>query len=372
MRAVGRDKNGSCAVAEPSITFVGDVALPAGLPARVVGLGSVSLRNVVVNLEGAIATEDERNRGGGRRKLFSLYSSPEVLDALREWGVQVASLANNHITDFGRSPRKTIERLAGYGIGACGAGDGFEEARKPASVVMGGRRVVFLSFGWPTIECVPAAPDRAGVNPLWPRHVLGSVAEARRHWPDGLVVVLVHWNFEGERYPLPMDRQLAFEAVLAGADAVIGHHPHCVQGVEFFRGAPIVYSLGNWFLPQGSWFGGVLRYPEYVLDELAFEWRPASEDSVCHWFRYDPVSHGVVYQASASVGEDCRVAQLTPFAGMSHREYVRWFRSNRTKRRGLPVYADFRQGIRNAMLDRWVALRQWGIVGLRGGLRLGG
>jgi poly-gamma-glutamate synthesis protein (capsule biosynthesis protein) len=325
----------------------------------------LNLRNVVVNLEGALVSEDGRKRRRRERKVFSLYSAPEVLATLKSWDVRVACLANNHVTDFDVMPSETVLALAKHGIVSCGAGDNWGEAAEPACVVIDGRRAVFLAFGWPTIECLVAGRGRPGVNPLWPQHVLNSVRAARSEWPAAALVVLMHWNFETERYPMPMHRQLAFDVVEAGADAVVGHHPHCAQGIEFFGGAPVVYSLGNWFLPQGRWFGGVMRYPEYVLDQLAFEWRPGTGASVCHWFRYDPGSHDVVYRQSAPAQEDAMVSELTPFAGMSHADYVKWFRENRYKSKALPVYADYRRRIRNWGFDRWVSLRQRVIVMLR-------
>jgi poly-gamma-glutamate synthesis protein (capsule biosynthesis protein) len=161
-----------------------------------------------------------------------------------------------------------------------------------------------------------------------------------------------------------MHRQLAFAAVERGADAIIGHHPHCVGGIEYFRGVPIVYSLGNWLIPAGEWFGQPLAFPPVSWRELALRWDPESGAVECHWFDYDSTDHTLRCAGVESAQESELVRELTPFTGMSHTEYVEWFRQNRLRRKGLPVYHDYRHYLRNAVRGRWVQMRH-GAVKIR-------
>ena len=85
------------------------------------------------------------------------------------------------------------------------------------------------------------------------------------------IIVLPYWNYELEKYPMPAHGILAQKLIDLGVYAVVGHHPHCVQGIELYAGKPIVYSLGNWFIPQKGYMDKKLQFPEYAKMELGFE-----------------------------------------------------------------------------------------------------
>lgn len=337
--------------------FVGDIAVPFEVDGQLLTAPRFG-EPVFANLEGALAQ-------GSRGDLHAprLFNHPTVTEYLRALNVLGVTLANNHILDVAAPPAGTIEALEQSGIAAVGVGDCLEDAARPLVVQVEGEQWVLVAFGWEPIGCVPAGTDRPGVNPLEPRHVLESVRRVRRKYPDGTLVLLPHWGYELELYPLPMHRQLAFAAVEAGADAVIGAHSHCVQGIEVYRGAPIVYGLGNWLLVQGYYFDGKLRFPDLARLQLAFEWRPEADVLACHWFDYDPDTHQLERLGLEQLDQSERIRTLTPFAGMHHREYTRWFRGNRRKRRGLPVYVDYTDAFCNQIRDRWVHFRQALIAG---------
>ncbi|GAH71061.1 unnamed protein product, partial [marine sediment metagenome] len=270
---------------------------------------------------------------------------------LQSLNIKVVTLANNHILDVNPSPVGTIQFLKDGGIEACGAGKNIEEAGKPVLLRHGNEEYVFLAFGWETIQCVAASRNRPGVNPLRPKHVLESVRNGRRAHPDARIVLLMHWNYELELYPQPMHRQLSFAAVEAGASAVIGSHSHCVQGVEICGDAPIVHGLGNWFLPDGVFFGGRLAYPDFAKRQLAFEWDADSGEMACHWFEYQAVNHNVTFIKSEELTESQWIEELTPYRSMDQEDYAEWFRLHRRKRILLPVYTRFNQTLLNWIKD---------------------
>jgi len=339
------------------LIFLGDIAAPFGVPVRS-GLGDApglfAAEVAVANLEGGIvATAQEAAHVAG------VYNRREVVDLLTGLNVRAVSLANNHILDTGDPPSRTINVLAAQGIAACGAGDDAITAAAPAEIVHRDKRYCFLSHGWKPIGCRPATATRPGVAPLSTDTVTAAVTRCRRAHPDALIVVLAHWNYELEIYPQPAHRRLARAAIAAGASAVIGHHSHIVQGVEFHRGGLIAYGLGNWFFPQGVFFGGRLVYPAESGRQLALAWDPATGGIVCHWFSYRPVGHEIHHEFSEDARTSTSLAELTPFRGLDDEDYLRWFRTHRRKRLLLPVYDDDTRLWRNTLRDSWLDVRNW-------------
>ncbi|MGE5204091.1 MAG: CapA family protein [Chlamydiota bacterium] len=347
------------------MVFLGDIAAPRELLPQLSETPCFPAP-VVAGLEGALL----ENADGWRRHNVS-FNDTGVAAALSRLNVRAVTLANNHILDINAWPSATVEQLRRHGIAACGAGDNAEEAAAAAVLDDQGCEVRLLAFGWPVIGCRPAQRARPGVNPLHPEHVLSSVRALRHARPASKIVLLMHWDYELELYPQPLHRQLARAAIEEGADLVVGSHSHCAQGIEFHRGLPIVYGLGNWFVPHGVYYGGKLRYPAFACEQLTFEWHPDRGDSMCHWFQYCPSRHIVTHLNSESPVASERVARLTPFAGMADGDYRRWFGKNRRKRRALPVFADMHSNFTNDCKALWVGIRQLAIdtannLGLKG------
>lgn len=342
------------------LTFVGDLACPVGVAPNLEGVSGRHFRTTIVNLEGALPHNPEdrcRSEWPGDRKL---YNGPGVQHVLSQLNVDVASLANNHIADCSVPIGVTRARLEELGVAACGAGSDIEEAREPAVLHRYGEKLVFLSFGWASIECDPATKTQEGVNPLEAAHVLACVEEMRDQDRDATLVLLMHWNYELEPFPQPLHRRLAFRAIEKGADAVVGHHPHVVGGAEKYRDAPIVYSLGNWFMPQGRWFGSRIDWPEMVNRQLAFEWNVRSHECRFHWYEYQEENHAIVDRGVEPWNGE-RISALSGFRELSQAEYVDWFRENRHQRSALPVFVDPRHTVRNSIKAGWIRVRSCGV-----------
>ena len=286
----------------------GDVAVPywGGLPVPALP-DAFEDSHVIANLEGDLVEPDEAILTDP-----VVFNPLSILDYLDGLGVRVVALANNHILDVHESPRRTQDKLANHGIQSVGAGDNLEEARRCLKMNVEGHAVSFLAFGWEVIGCQVAKHMGPGVNPLEPRNVLESVQEVRGRFRDTTVILLMHWNYELERCPQPMHRKLAFRAIEAGADAVIGCHSHCVQGIEVHDGVPVVHRLSNWMLPQGVCWSGSLAFPDYASLELVFEWDLDTKDMVCHWFEYRRDGHQLIHIKSEHHKGSKRVQKLTP------------------------------------------------------------
>jgi len=336
-----------------SITFLGDIAIPSCIEPD-----SDSVRDhinnsiVIANIEGDLVNQDEKYYS--KNVLFNHIS---CLNYLSELNVSIGNLANNHILDIHTSVNKTIKHLERNGITTIGAGDNLGQASQIRTFEQRETSYALLSFGWKVIGSFPADIDSPGVNPLNPEYVLSMVKYAKQMHPNRRIIVQFHWNYDLELHPQPMHRRLAFQAAECGADIIVGHHPHVVSGIEIHDSTPIIYSLGNWFIPHGIFFGGDLTYPEISLLQLALEWSP-TEGIMCHWYRYHPEDHTLRYIESEPSSDSKRVEERTPYKGMSHDEYIDWFRKNRRVKSFLPIYRDPSQKRMNSMKDIYCRNRQ--------------
>lgn len=204
---------------------------------------------MLVNLETVIA---ERGLGVAADKAFTFKSPPESVDILQEAGIDGVALANNHTLDFGRSAMdRTVELLDGQGLGHAGAGSNEAEAYAPMTFIRGGRSVAVLSYSRVLEGNWAATEVRSGLASVYAPGVERSVEAVRDAAAlADLVIVMVHWGIELEACPLPYQRDLARQWVEAGADLVIGSHPHVLQGVERIKNSWVVYSTGNFVFPS--------------------------------------------------------------------------------------------------------------------------
>jgi hypothetical protein len=360
------------------LVFVGDISVDR----PVEGCGAVmspfpGADCVIANLEGPIVSRED-GEALLRKQAVVVYNSLDVLEVLKRFGVQAVSLANNHTFDHPGGLRHTTVVLAKAGIAPFGAGDNLAQAGEPVVLERGGTSVRVYAFGWEVIGCPQAGADRMGVNPLQAEYMLGQIRRCRAKDRTSFVVFVVHWNYELELFPLPAHRRLAHDLVREGVDAVIGMHPHVAQGAEMIGRKLVAYSLGNWFFRPRQIGHYWLSYPAISFRELALELHieGRSLTSVSfHWFRFDP-DHDLAPVSEVTEGWDgLNLRVLTPYASMNDPEYGRWFGLNRTRRRGLPIYYDYRDSCRNRIADSYVRLRHRAIqalVGLRlkGGPRL--
>lgn len=242
---------------DPAVTlmFGGDVTLSDRVKRRLGGDWSAALaqfpesRSVdvaMVNLENPI-TDADRKRSGKR---FNFRAEPESVAALEAGGIDLVTLANNHTMDYNRPGLlDTLAALDQSDIHAIGAGENITEARRPKILDVKGQRIAY--FGYYNAHWHAATETSAGTNPR-ENEALAADIQAVRDQVDW-VVVNFHWGEELARYPAPYQRSIARRAIDAGADLVVGHHPHVLQGAEVYKDRAIVYSLGNFI------FGGHSR-----------------------------------------------------------------------------------------------------------------
>lgn len=276
----------------------GDLMLVRGVPSAADALRPVtrtfrSADLAVANLESTLSLDGSPTQGGD-----SFGATAALLGPLRRSGLDVLSLANNHAGDYGpRALLETVEVLAAGPIVPVGAGRDLAAASRPAYVERGGVRFAFVAFN--AIGETPRAtrteagalsvrmPPRTG--PLVPAdvaHVEAVVRRAARR--ADVVVVLPHWGTQYTHEPEPVQRTVGRRLVRAGADLVVGGHPHWVQGVDVVRGVPVLHSLGNLVFDMGP-----DRFPvearEGVLLEATF-WGAELKAVRLAPYRMDPVT----------------------------------------------------------------------------------
>lgn len=178
-------------------------------------------------------------------KTYVFRSPPAVVStALKTAGFNVVSLANNHTLDYGTDGlAQTIETLDSAGILHTGAGADLMAARQPALLQANGQRVAILAYSMTLPESFFAGPNKAGTAFGHEQHVRADIVAAREQ--ADIVLVSFHWGQEGKTTLRDYQTRLGHVAIDAGASAVIGHHPHIVQGIEQYKDGIILYSLGN-------------------------------------------------------------------------------------------------------------------------------
>lgn len=198
----------------------------------------------IVNLETAVSDRGESEKRAG----FGFRTPPEVLSSFSNAGIDMMCLANNHLRDFGViGVEDTLMHLADNGFDYVGAGYSYDEARECKIIEKNGIKVGFLAY-----NCFVSSPDwlagdnRAGMA-AWTADTYADYLEDIEKYDKecDVLVVSAHWGVE-ETYEISSQQEeLGRLFVDYGADLVIGHHPHVVQGVEYYKNVPIYYSVGN-------------------------------------------------------------------------------------------------------------------------------
>lgn len=218
------DKEGYPFLYKPSMLYLSEPDLTAG------------------NLEFPITTRGVPVEGTP----YVFKGSPDVLPAMRDAGFDIMSLANNHALDQGvEGMLDTMNYLDEAGISHMGAGNNDTEAFAPVIKEVRGIKVAYIGLS----RVVPfsswkADKNVAGVAESYDtRRALEAVAKAKKD--ADIVVVMVHWGKERVDQPEPYQKDFGKQYIDAGADLVIGSHPHVLQGFEMYKGKWIAYSLGN-------------------------------------------------------------------------------------------------------------------------------
>ncbi|MBN1533085.1 MAG: CapA family protein [Spirochaetes bacterium] len=234
-----------------SILFIGDIILVnhtkrlmrrrgAEYPFRKIRESLMEYDFVVGNLETPIT----RRGTPVRNRYYVFQLDPSLSNALKSIPLTAVTLGNNHLFDYGpEGVHDTVARLEELKIVHSGAGANLSEARRPVVLKHGYSNVYILSYCGRPPERFYATDDQPGTAPMDLKIITEDIERYKRY--DNLVIVSLHWGIEQTHMVQKDQISLAHDIIDAGADAIIGHHPHWPQGIEIYRKRPILYSLGN-------------------------------------------------------------------------------------------------------------------------------
>ena len=201
-------------------------------------------------------------------KQFTFRAKPSTVSYLNELGVDIVSLANNHAYDYGETAfLDTLTTLENEGIVHVGAGRNLQEARQPVCYIINNIKIAIISAT--QIERLDnpdtkgATDSSAGVFRCWNGdNLLETIREARED--NDFVIAYLHWGTENETAIHWAQEKQAVEVAEAGADLIIGDHPHCLQQISVVKGVPVAYSLGNFWFNSKTLDTGMIKV---TLDE---------------------------------------------------------------------------------------------------------
>ena len=303
------------------IIFLGDVYLGDApsieLDAPVLEiLGKADL--VVANQEGPItrATAFNPNK-------CCLRSGVESAERLRRWGIDVVSLANNHMFDYGwEGFEETRRRLAEVGIRWFGAGADLGEAMHPRVIELGGVRIGLLGYSWALVQTTCATEKTFGCAPLDEELMVRQIHELKGQ--VDAVIVQPHWGYCEYRFLPPVQVSLADRLIEAGATAVIGHHSHVVQG-SLSRGSRLIaYSLGNFAFAEFQDRGKPVKMSQDDREGVILRLRIGSEGFTTHEFIPTVLGHGDVVRLDCTPRRKTELIRLSAPLGAS--DYSRHWR----------------------------------------------
>lgn len=260
---------------EVTLCFAGDVSLADGsVPAQALsnrgleGCFDDTLREAMASADLMCLNSEFSftTRGEQQDKNYTFRADPALVSVYQDMGVDLAVLANNHVFDYGEvGLQDTLDTFRAAGLPYVGAGENIDEASAIFYAELEGCTVAYIAgcrVEW-AAETRGATESQSGVFRTAESNALicQRIAEAREK--ADFVVVYEHWGMEGDTVLEEYQTESGKEFIDAGADVVVGDHPHVVQGIEWYNGKPIFYSMGNY------WFSSMARYTMLLQVELS-------------------------------------------------------------------------------------------------------
>lgn len=279
--------------------FMSDYILNKYSKEGIDGILSKELQEEYANADIAMVNQEFpfSNRGKPMEdKQFTFRIDPKWVKIFSDMQIDIVTLANNHTLDYGlEALQDTFNTLDTANIQYVGAGNNIEEAKDTkyfevddkTIAVLGASRVIPVP-GW------NAGSNKPGLLTTYDPATLIKEIQTAKELSD-YIVVYVHWGIEKDTSPKEYQRNLAKQYIDAGADLVVGSHPHVLQGIEYYKDKPIIYSLGNFMFYNAVNQTAVLKVT-IKEDEVEVQLLPCKAENACTYKIEDQVSRSEFYQ----------------------------------------------------------------------------
>lgn len=276
-----------------TLSFVGDVSLADNwdiMPKydeRKIGIYGVldeKVLSIMNNADIMVANNEFTlsNRGTRLNKAYTFKGDPKRASIYKEMGVDLVSLANNHIYDYGHDAFiDTLNTLKSQDIAFVGAGNNIEEAKKPYYYIINGYKIAFLNAtrAEKNIITPEATENKEGVFRCYdPKLFIEEIQKAKQE--SDYVVALIHWGKEQSHTLEQVQIDTGKKYIDAGADVLVGSHAHVLQGMEIYNGKLIAYNLGDFLFNDWTTETGILNVNIANDGKLSYKFIPCLQSNV--------------------------------------------------------------------------------------------
>ena len=255
-----------------TLSFVGDISLADNFDIMpyydkrgegIYGILSKKVVDIMNNADIMVANNEFTisDRGSPLNKQYTFRASPNRLNIYKEMGVDLVSIANNHIYDYGEEAfQDSLKYLKEYDIPYVGAGTNIEEAKRAFYYIAGGYKISFISASRAEKNIITpgATSTSSGIFRCYDNELLINTIKEEKEKSD-YVILLIHWGKEDSHELEEVMLKTRKEYVDAGADLVVGSHAHLLQGMEFYKDKLIAYNLGDFIFNRETKDTGILN-----------------------------------------------------------------------------------------------------------------
>ena len=258
---------------EIALSFIGDVSLADDwyiMPKYdergkgIYGILSEDVVNIMTSSDIMIANNEFTISNRGEKmpnKYYTFRGNPERLSIYKEMGVNLVTLANNHIYDYGETAfYDALDALEEYDIPYVGAGRNIDEAMDPFYYIVGGYKIGFVNATRAEkFILTPEATENSGgvLRCYEPSRFISIIEETKKN--SDFVIALVHWGKEDSSNLEDVQVETSKMYIDAGADLIVGTHAHTLQGIDFYNDKAIVYNIGDFIFNHETKDTGIFQ-----------------------------------------------------------------------------------------------------------------
>lgn len=286
---------------EITMSFIGDVSLADNwyiMPKydernkKIYGILSEDVVKMMTESDIMVANSEFTISDRGEKmpnKYYTFRASPKRIPIYQEMGIDLLTLANNHVFDFGEIAfNDMIDNLTKYKIPYIGAGKNIDEAKRPYFFVINGYKIAFVNAS--RAEKIILTPEATNTNSgifrcYDPTNFKNLIYEVKKE--SDYVIALIHWGKEDSHNLEQVQIDTSKIYIDAGADVIIGTHAHVLQGIEFYNNKPIIYNLGDFIFNNETKDTGIFQIKLTNDGNMLYYFIPALESNEYTKLLYD-------------------------------------------------------------------------------------